>query len=169
MGRTGSSADWGGAQHPASGADTLLSLSTRQEVSSAYSLAGMQTVSCFPILCVPEDIAQSKMFIIIEITDSMIWEESHFQGIKTVFVKSLISVSRNATSPRQRTCKVGQTKQKPRTNKSFQLPRDLGTLRTYSVREITPHGFPKKGGQNRFLIAHSYFSAVQASALWAES
>lgn len=46
-------------------------LSPRQEVSPAYSLARMQTVSCFPILCVPEDMAQSKMFI-AEKTDNTI-------------------------------------------------------------------------------------------------
>lgn len=66
-----SGAPWGRTEEVPSIWSRYPALSPRQEVFPAYSLARMQTVSCFPILCVPEDMAQSKMFI-AEITDNMI-------------------------------------------------------------------------------------------------
>lgn len=85
-----------------------LSLSSGQ-ASAAFSLVDIQTVTCCPTLCVPEDITQSKMFI-SKITDNMICEKSTFQRITIIFIKSVFTVFRNATSPRQRTCKAAKTK-----------------------------------------------------------
>lgn len=53
----------------------------------------------------------------------MICEESSFQRIKIIFIKSLFIVFRNATSPGQRTCKVAKTK----TSTALLFPRDWGT------------------------------------------
>lgn len=112
-----------------------LSLSSGQ-ASAAFSLVGIRTVTCCPTLCVPEDITQSKMFI-SEITDFC--EKSTYQRITIIFIKSLVTVFRNAISPRQRTCKAAKTK----TTNTLSVSGFRGAEGILCPRDGFPMPFPK--------------------------